>query len=256
MGGTFKSRKEADNKKGKKKTDKEGLIDGIDREMSLTRLFDNIRTAKRVISIEDHPGYAREIVNRIKELNPDAEILTARTLKDARNYIDLVDGDTVVLSDYYFLPYLRLGVEPMPLAREIHEIIGERAKAFAIITMGSTLEKEDKDLEWFRLSKADFIGKERMEELMKKKVIVAADEEIFTYETIQHLRKEYKGYIFAAPGFDRSDYTPVEIIVLVSSRENEEKELKIIKKEFKYIFETEFDEKLHKETISSQDLER
>ncbi len=252
MGGKFRTRKEPDakNKKGEKK----GLIEGIDKHLRLERLFDDIRKAKLIVSIEDNPAYAFEILNRIKGLNEDADIVTARTLQDAKRHMHLVDGDAVVLSDYFFPPYPGLGMDPIPLAREVYELMGERAKAFAIITMSDSLEKGDMDLEWFRISKADFIGKERMEEMKKKKVIVAADDSIFTYGIVQHLKNEYKGYIFAAPGLDRSDYTPVEIIVLVSSMENREKELETIKREFGNIFGREFDEKLHKKTISSQDL--
>ncbi len=253
MGGKLKTRKtpNAKSRNGEKK----GLIEGIDKHLRLERLFEDIRNAKLVVSIEDNPAYALEILNRIKELNQDADIVTARTLEDAKRHLHLVDEDAVVLSDYFFPPYHGLGMKPVPLAREVYELMGDRAKAFAIITMSDALEKNDRDLEWFRISKADFIGKEKMEEMKKKKVIIAADDGIFTYKIVQQFKREYRGCIFAAPGLDRSDYTPVEIIVLVSSEENREKELETIKREFGDIFKREFDEKLHTKTISSRDLE-
>ena len=253
MGRKFRTGKEPDakNNRGEKK----GLIEGIDKQLRLERLFEDIRNAKLVVSIEDNPAYAFEILNKIKDLNQDADVVTVGTLQDAKRHVHLVDEDAVVLSDYFFPPCPGLGMNPIPLAREVYELMGDRAKAFAIITMSDSLEKGDRDLEWFRISKADFIGRERMEEMKKKKVIIAADDSIFTYGIVQRLRNEYLGYIFAAPGLDRSDYTPVEIIVLVSSMENRERELETIKREFGNIFGREFDEKLHKKTISSQELE-
>ena len=255
MGVAHKAKKVANSRKNDERV-KEGMKEGAMKVMNLMKLFADIKTAKRVILIEDHPGYAREIKNKIIELNPIIEILTARTLEGALKLKYDVDKETVVLSDYNFPITDAIGQMPQPLARKTYDELAEWAKAYAIVTLADSLDEVDKDLECFKVGKDEFIGEKRAEEMRKKKVIIAAIDELFGYDLIRYLRENYKGYIFAAPGLDRTDYIPVEVIFLAGSKENEAEELKIIKEEFANIFGREFDEKLHKSTIYAEDIRK
>jgi|GEM_PF-5809786 len=253
LGGRQKSGKAATGEG--KISGKEGMKEGIEKGMSLTKLFDAIRTAKRVILIEDHPGYEREIKARVMELNPGTEILAARTLEDSFKFKSDVDKETVVLSDYNFPRSGGMRVMPEPLARRTHSEFAGSAKAYAIVTLAESLDATDRDLECFRVGKNEFIGERRLEEMKKKKVLVAPNRELIlglAYE----LRKRYPGYVLAAPGIERTDVIPVEIMVLASSKKREEKELRKIVRGFPRIFGRKFDAALLKTTIYAEDVQK
>jgi len=252
MGGRQKSRKEA-NGGNKRMNGKEGMQESVMKVMNLKKLFADIKSAKRLILIEDHPGYAREIKGRVMELNPIIEILAARTLEDALKLKFDVDKDTVVLSDYNFPITDGLGMMPQPLARKTYEELADFAKAYAIVTLAESLEPVDMDLECFRVGKNEFIGEKRAEEMRKKKVIVASDTD-FMLELVHELKRKYPGYVFAAPGLERNEIIPIEIVVLISSRKKEEKEFRRITRKFSEIFGRQFDACIHKSTIYAEDM--